>query len=88
MKRPLLNNDMRDNVVNVYHSRRVELFELADELGIDIRNVIHPLQATMLGIHLLSPNLDELADAIQTAERDQFSVIWIHSNATFKGARK
>jgi hypothetical protein len=37
------------------------------------------------GIHLLDPTLSELQDALETAERDGFAVIYAHARMPSKG---
>ncbi len=44
---------------------------------------------TQIGIHLLCPNQRELEDAIETAERDMFKTIYIHTMSSWApGAMK
>lgn len=68
-------------------SRR-ELIKAANEIGIKVVKAKNPKDAQSVGIHLLNPTLDELQDAIMTAERDLFPRIVIHSNATWPVAAK
>ncbi len=58
-------------------NRRQDLFDLAIELGIKIK-IAKESDFASIGIHLLHPDLDELEDAINVAERDMFTTIYIH----------
>lgn len=58
-------------------NRREDLFDLANELGIKIINAKES-DKTNIGIHLLAPDLDDLEDALQVAERDMFPAIYIY----------
>lgn len=63
------------------------LKEAAKELGIKIVNAKHPKDAQCVGIHLLNPSVDELADAVNVAERDMFPRIVIHNSKTWPQAK-
>lgn len=67
-------------------NRRDELFELASELGIEIKIAKNLKDQNRIAIHLLNPDLDELEDALQTAERDMFPTIVIHTVKTWPAA--
>ena len=63
--------------------RRQELFDFAHEIGVKVINAKSKDDNQKIAIHLLNPNLDALEDALCVAERDQFSMIVIHSNETW-----
>lgn len=53
------------------------------QLGIDILVAKKKSDASRQGIHLLCPSLDELQDAIDTAEKDGFCRIFLHTHFTW-----
>lgn len=61
-----------------------ELYDKAFDLGIKVINATKEADKYLVGIHLLSPDIAELEDALNTAERDLYPTIIIHSNKTFK----
>ena len=63
--------------------RRNELFETAEELGIEIVNARTKNDANIAGLHLLNPDMDELEHAIFTVETSSFNIIVIHSRQTW-----
>jgi len=64
-------------------SQKDRVFTVAADLGIKIIMAASVVDSNRVAIHLLNPNLDDLEDAIMTAERDNFPAIVIHSNATW-----
>lgn len=58
-------------------NRRQELFDIAHDNGIKILTAKAGDQYKV-GIHLLHPDLDALADALDTAIKDMFPAIYIH----------
>ena len=63
--------------------RRNELFETADEMGIEIVNARTKNDAYKVAIHLLNPVMDDLERAIFMAEQNGFNTIVIHSRQTW-----
>ena len=64
-------------------NERDELFELAEDMGIDILNARTKDDAKIIAIHLLNPDMRALEDAIFQAEKDLFTVIMIHNKQTW-----
>lgn len=58
------------------------LIRHASEIGVAIRLARHADKDKM-GIHLACPTEWDVWDALETADRDMFSTIWIHSVNTF-----
>lgn len=69
-------------------TRRQQLFDYADEVNVKIVTALNKSDANRIGIHLLNPGLNELEDAIFSAERDLFPCIVLHSNSTWFNNRK
>lgn len=54
----------------------------ASNIGIDIK-IAKKGDVGLGGIHVLSPNVESLQDALDVAERDGFSTIFIHDDETW-----
>jgi hypothetical protein len=62
---------------------RQELFDQAYEAGINIKISQSEKCSFKIAIHLLNPTLEEVEDALNTAEKDMFKTIMIHTNLTW-----
>jgi hypothetical protein len=60
-----------------------DLMDQAAELGVSIVHAQSASDQTRIAIHLLEPSLDELESALETAERDMFPAIVVHSKLTW-----
>lgn len=63
--------------------RRDELFDMAAEIGVQIKIAKTTKDSQAIAIHLLNPEIDEVASALETAERDMFPTIMIHTELTW-----
>lgn len=59
------------------------IMEAAQMSGIRIENADSAAQCSLNAIHLLNPNIWELTDALDRAERDGFGLILIHTQLTW-----
>lgn len=59
------------------------LREIAAEQGIAIK-VAKPGDASKQGIHKLYPDMHDMHDAMDVAQRDGFTTIYIHNSNTWK----
>lgn len=64
-------------------SRRQELFNRAADLGIKIIHAQGPKDAERCAIHLLTPDLQEVDEALDRAEIDLWPAIVVHSDLTW-----
>jgi hypothetical protein len=64
-------------------NRKLELIEIANDLGIKVIEAKNKKDNGRQGIHLLNPDQSRFEDAICVAERDGFETIVLHSNATW-----
>ena len=62
------------------------LKEVALEMGIEIK-LAKKRDYSKQGIHRLYPDLHDLQDALDIAERDGFKTIYIHTGKTWLGPR-
>ncbi len=60
-----------------------EIRERANEMGIEIK-IAEMKDASAQGIHRLYPNMNDICDAVEQAERDGFTTIFIHNSITWK----
>lgn len=58
------------------------LKEIAHDIGVSIK-IARSGDAFKQGIHRLYPNIHDLEDALDVAERDGFKTIYIHNSNTF-----
>lgn len=64
-------------------NRRDQLFEHAYELGIKVINSRTEADRNKIAIHLLNPTLDDLESALETAQKDMFKLIVLHTIKTW-----
>lgn len=60
-----------------------EIYNKAEELGVVISIARNKKDSQRIAIHLLKPTLEELSQAINTANRDGFGLILLHNASTW-----
>ena len=64
--------------------RKNEIFEMAEEMGIEIVNARTDRDSSMLvAIHLLNPDMQALEDSVFEAETNGYNFIVIYSKQTW-----
>lgn len=67
---------------------KLRLIKAANEMGIEVMKARNSKDAQAIGVHLLNPTVDELARAVDVAERDMFPRVVIHNARTWPQSEK
>lgn len=64
--------------------KKRELKDRAESIGVKLITATRSEDRNIVGIHVVNPTLRDIEDALETAERDLYPAIVIHSMKTWR----